>query len=133
MQVSAPAMPSSTTLETTIPTQPLALGTLCLRTAQGIAARASNDPATVTDQSLFTGAAVARRAAEQLLLATPRTPFHHLDQAAAYALEGAKLLATASRARNAEFPVDVTLDTIRDLSRRAFDAFELAFERVEND
>lgn len=133
MQIAAPSSPTSVMTETTIPTQPLALGTLCLRTAQGIAASAANEPASAGDRSLLSGAAIARRAAEQLLLATPRTPYHRLDAAAAHAIEGAELLATAARARNAEFPVDVTLATIRDLSRRAFDAFELAFECVEND
>lgn len=133
MQIAAPTESSMPMALTTMPTQPLALGTVCLRTAQQIAGAASQDPASMNDRSLHSGVVIARRAAEQLLLATPRTPFHRLDEAAGYALEGAALLATAARARNAEFPLDATLATIRDLSRRAFDAFEAALECVDND
>ena len=134
MQITAaPASSTFASPRSTAPTQPLALGTLWVRAAQRVAAHGSNTPERASDQSFVVGAHLARNAAEQLLKATPRTQFHYLDQAAAHALEGAALLEKASLARNAEFPLDVTLATIRDLSRRAFDAFEHALERIDND
>lgn len=132
MQIT-PLPSSSFESYTTIPTQPLAYGTLCLRTAQRIAADALRDPASASDQALRSGAAIAERAAEQLLKAVPRTPCHRLDVAAQHAVDGAALLAQAARARGAEFTTEATLSAIRELAGRAVDAFGRALERVEND
>lgn len=118
-------------ISTTVPTQPLALGALYLRTARDVARDARMDPASVSDRALVSGAAVARRAADQLERAVARVPAQHPLEAARFARAGAELLLTASRARGAEFAALTTLELIRELAGRAEEAFGRAFDLID--
>ncbi|MCW2960740.1 MAG: hypothetical protein JWM25_203 [Thermoleophilia bacterium] len=101
--------------------------------AQDIAGKGSDNPAAVSANVLLRGANAAGRAADLLAIATPRTPFHHLTEAAQQMREAASLLVDAASARDSMFSQPVIDATVERLSRDAFDTIERAWEIVEND
>jgi hypothetical protein len=99
--------------------------------AQGFAADVVNNPTLDTRAKLEAGVQQASRAASELFIAEPRSPFQDLVQARRDVLEGKQLLEQAIGALR-EGPVDPT-PHVKQLAGDAFDAFESAFEILDND
>jgi hypothetical protein len=100
--------------------------------AQSFAANVSNDPYANTLDFLQQGVANAKRAAQELFVAEPRSPFQDLVQARRHVIDGQQLLEQAiSRHASAE-GVDHGAE-VKGLAHQAFDAFESAFEILDND
>ena len=100
--------------------------------AQGAAANLANAPTTDTSNQLRIGLNAAHRSAEELLTATPLSKFQDLAAARDQVLEGAQLLEQAISSRtSAHHGVDPL--KIKLLAGEAFDAFESAFEIIDND
>jgi hypothetical protein len=104
--------------------------------AQGFAANVSNDPTSPnTLTNLTEGVKSAKLAASELFLAQPRSEFQDLVAARRQVLEGAQLLqqAVSVLLNQAGAPgVDPT-PHVKLLAGQAFDAFEGAFEIIDND
>jgi len=101
--------------------------------AQGFAGSVSDDPTVDTVANLSSGIQHAARAAAELFLAEPRSPFQDLVQARRHVLEGQQLL---EQAKNVLFNWGGTNDPyphVGQLAGDAFDAFESAFEIIDND
>lgn len=106
-----------------------------LGNAQSFAAKVSNDPTVDTLKNLTEGVVSAKKAAAELFLAPPRSPFQDLVLARQQVLEGAQLLqqaVTVLTSFGGELPADPT-PHVKDLASQAFDAFEGAFEILDND
>ena len=100
--------------------------------AQGAAANVANQPNVDTIKNLELGVQQASRAASELFLAEPRSPFQDLVQARRDVLEGKQLLEQAISAYGSAQGVDHT-PRVQSLAKQAFDAFENAFEVIDND
>ena len=100
--------------------------------AQGFAANVANSPSTNTLSNLQQGVQQASRAASELFLAEPRSPFQDLVAARQQVLEGKQLLEQAISAWGSAHGVDPT-PHVKQLAGQAFDAFEGAFEIIDND
>jgi hypothetical protein len=100
--------------------------------AQGFAANVVNDPYNKAVENLTSGLQAAKAAAAELFLAEPRSPFQDLVAARRQVLEGANLLEQAFYAHGSAQGVD-PLPRVKALAGQAFDAFENAFEIIDND
>lgn len=100
--------------------------------AQGFAANVSNAPTVDTLKNLQLGIQQASRAAAELFLAEPRSPFQDLVEARRHVLDGQHLLERAVSAYGSAHGVDHT-PQVKQLAGEAFDAFESAFEILDND
>ncbi len=120
--------------------QPLPGGTVDgarahLVNAQGFAADVSNEPTVDTLKNLTEGVRSAKAAAAELFLAEPRSPFQDLVAARQHVVQGAQLLQNAVSLLTTQGgapDVDPT-PHVRDIAKLAFDAFENAFEIIDND
>ena len=117
--------------------QPLPVGSLegaraRLVEAQGFAADVANAPTTDTLVKLEGGIAAAKAAARELFVAEPRSPYQDLVAARQQVLAGASLLEQAISAYGSAHGVDPT-PQVKHLAGGAFDAFENAFEIIDND
>jgi hypothetical protein len=101
--------------------------------AQGFAANVSNAPEVDTLTNLTQGIASAKKAAAELFLAPPRSDFQDLVAARQHVLEGAQLLGQAVTLLTTYGGVDSPLPQVKSLAGDAFDAFENAFEIIDND
>jgi hypothetical protein len=110
----------------------LAAARTYLVNAQGFAANVSNQPEVDAVKNLELGVQQASRAASELFLAEPRSPFQDLVQARRHVLEGKQLLEQAISAHGSAHGVDPT-PRVKQLAGEAFDAFENAFEIIDND
>lgn len=120
--------------------QPLPGGTVegaraHLVNAQGFAANVANAPTVDTLKNLTDGVASAKKAAAELFLAPPRSEFQDLVAARQHVVEGAQLLQQAASVllnQGGAPNVDPT-PHVKLLAGQAFDAFENAFEILDND
>lgn len=117
--------------------QPLPGGTVegaraHLVNAQGAAANVSNNPYVDTLKNLNAGIRSAKRAASELFLAPPRSEFQDLVSARRQVLEGVLLLEHAVSAYGSAHGVD-NMPLVKDFAGQAFNAFEGAFEILDND
>lgn len=118
--------------------QPLPGGTVAgaraaLGEAQGFAANVANNPGVDTYKNLTEGVKFAKLAAAELFMAEPRSPFQDLVLARQHVIEGQQTLQYALKVLTAG---DMGVDPapfVRDAASKAFDAFEGAFEILDND
>lgn len=101
--------------------------------AQGFAANVSNAPEVDTTANLAAGVQQAKRAAAELFLAEPRSPFQDLVAARRHVLEGQQLLEKAQKLLVSWGGLNSPLPHVMTLASDAFDAFESAFEIIDND
>ena len=104
-----------------------------LGNAQSFAANLSNDPKVDTHENLTGGIAAAKRAAAELLTATPRSEFQDLVLARKQVVEGQQLLEQAQKLLFVWGGLNSPLPHVQKLAGEAFDAFEGAFEIIDND
>lgn len=100
--------------------------------AQGFAADVVNNPYVNTLANLESGIVAAKRAASELFMAEPRSPFQDLVQARRHVIEGQQLLERAVSAYGSAHGVD-PMPQVKLHAGEAFDAFEAAFEIIDND
>lgn len=121
--------------------QPFAGGTVegaraQLVTAQDFAARVSNDPTSpATLTNLTEGVRAAKFAASELFMAPPRSEFQDLVAARQQVIAGQQLLQQAVSVllnQGGAPGVDPT-PHVKSLAGQAFNAFEGAFEILDND
>ena len=110
----------------------LAAARTYLVNAQGAAANVSNDPEVDTTKHLYAGIAAAKRAASELMTAQPRSDFQDLVAARQHVVAGQQLLEQAIAAWGSAHGVDHT-PRVKQLAGEAFNAFENAFEIIDND
>ena len=100
--------------------------------AQGFAADVSNAPRVNTKANLTDGIRHARQAAAELFMAEPRSEFQDLIQARRHVIEGQQTLERALSFLESRYEVDHT-PQIKQFAHEAFNAFEAAFEIIDND
>ncbi|MCW2922369.1 MAG: hypothetical protein JWL76_2243 [Thermoleophilia bacterium] len=103
--------------------------------AQGFAANVANNPSVDALKNLTEGVASAKKAAAELFMAPPRSDFQDLVAARQQVLAGAQLLQQAVSVLSnfgGDLPADPT-PHVKGLAGQAFDAFEAAFEIIDND
>ena len=79
------------------------------------------------------GVAAAKRAASELFLAEPRSPFQDLVAARRQVIEGQQLLQQAFAAFTSPQMGPDPMPYVKQLAREAFDSFENVFEILDND
>lgn len=100
--------------------------------AQGFAANVSNSPTTRPTEYILEGIKAAKLAASELFLAQPRSDFQDLVAARQQVLAGAKALEAAFKVQTTQFGAQQPAQ-VKALAGEAFDAFENAFEIIDND
>ncbi|MCB0878076.1 MAG: hypothetical protein KDC46_03750 [Thermoleophilia bacterium] len=110
----------------------LAEARVLLANAQGYAANVSNAPYADTLANLQAGVRDAARAASVLMVAEPRSEFQDLVAARQHVVEGQQLLEQAISAYGSAYGPDHG-PQVKLLAGQAFDAFENAFEIIDND
>jgi hypothetical protein len=111
----------------------LAAARTYLVNAQGFAADVSNAPEVDTASKLAAGIQQAKRAAAELFLAEPRSDFQDLVAARQHVIEGQQLLEKASALLFNWAGLNSPLPHVKQLAGDAFNAFESAFEIIDND
>jgi hypothetical protein len=101
--------------------------------AQGVAADAIEAPDSMTPDLFNAGIVNAVEASEMLLKAEPRSKFQDLKQASQHAIDGAHALGEALTAYAEEIPADLAFANVKEHAWTAFNAFESAFEIIDND
>ncbi len=100
--------------------------------AQGAAANVANDPYSATMTNLTDGVRNAGFAATELFMAEPASPYQDLVEARRHVIEGKQLLEQAISTHASAHGVDHG-PQVKLLAGQAFDAFENAFEIIDND
>ncbi len=104
--------------------------------AQGFAGAVANDPVPSQTnhvmEKLLSGVQSAKLAAAELFMAPPRSEFQDLVAARQHVIAGQQLLAKAVSAQGSALGLDHSA-VVKQFASDAFNAFEDAFEILDND